>query len=97
MLNQAHFCAMYRRWSFYAHRIRKNPAIRVCKLWLKSGIFELLEDLCETIREKRERVLIFTQFKEMYAPLDEFLSVVFGIRGPVIHGGTILKKRGEIV
>jgi len=34
-----------------------------------SGKFELLADICETIKEKRERVLVFTQFKEMCEPL----------------------------
>ncbi|MBP5156277.1 MAG: DEAD/DEAH box helicase family protein, partial [Treponema sp.] len=34
-----------------------------------SGKFEYLRELCQTIYEKRERVLVFTQFKEMCAPL----------------------------
>lgn len=62
-----------------------------------SGKLEILAELCETIREKRERMLIFTQFKEMCAPLDDFLFTVFGKRGLVLHGGTQVKRRGEIV
>ncbi len=43
-----------------------------------SGKFENLRALCETIRDKHEQVLIFTQFKEMCEPLNEFLAEVFG-------------------
>lgn len=31
----------------------------------ESGKFQLLKEICETIYEKRERVLVFTQFKEI--------------------------------
>ena len=62
-----------------------------------SGKFELLEDICRTIYEKRERVLVFTQFKEICTPLDDFLSSVFGIRGFVLHGGTPIEKRNKMV
>lgn len=62
-----------------------------------SGKYELLGQLCETVMAKRERMLVFTQFKEMCDPLDEFLSGVFGQRGLVIHGATSVKKRGGIV
>lgn len=59
--------------------------------------FELLRELCETIYEKRERVLIFTQFKEIIPALDEFLCNVFGQKGFIIHGGTNVDKRTQIV
>lgn len=62
-----------------------------------SGKFELLRSLCETIYEKRERVLIFTQFKEITGYLDEFLSGIFHARGFVLHGGTTVKKRTQMV
>lgn len=62
-----------------------------------SGKFELVEELCETIYAKRERVLVFTQFKEMCGPLDDFLADVFGLRGLVIHGGVKPKQRTELV
>ena len=62
-----------------------------------SGKFELLGEICETIREKRERVLIFTQFKEMTEPLAEYLAMVFGRGGLVLHGGTRVQKRTELV
>ncbi|MHB1453768.1 MAG: DEAD/DEAH box helicase [Saccharofermentanales bacterium] len=62
-----------------------------------SGKFELLAEICETIREKHERVLIFTQFREMTEPLAQYLEEVFGRKGLVLHGGTPVKKRAELV
>lgn len=63
----------------------------------ESGKFEYLAEICKTIKEKRERVLVFTQFKELTAYLDDFLSEVFGRRGFVLHGGTRVAKRNEMV
>lgn len=62
-----------------------------------SGKFEQLREICETIREKRERVLIFTQFREMTEPISEFIRSIFGKEGFVLHGGTSVKRRNEIV
>ena len=62
-----------------------------------SGKFGLLRDLCETIYEKRERVLVFTQYREITEYLSAFLADVFHREGLVIHGGTRVKKRMEMV
>lgn len=62
-----------------------------------SGKFEKLVEICETIYEKRERVLVFTQFKEMTEPLSELLTEVFHKKGFVLHGGTPVKKRSLMV
>lgn len=62
-----------------------------------SGKFEMLKEICATIAEKRERVLVFTQFREMTEPLANFLATVFGREGLVLHGQTPVKKRGELV
>ncbi|MDE7245838.1 MAG: DEAD/DEAH box helicase [Oscillospiraceae bacterium] len=62
-----------------------------------SGKFDMLRELCETIREKRERVLVFTQFREITAPLAAFLTEVFRAEGYVLHGGTRIARRSEIV
>lgn len=62
-----------------------------------SGKFEQLREICETIYEKRERVLVFTQFKEMTDPIAEFLSDIFSKEGLILHGGTPVKKRSEMV
>lgn len=62
-----------------------------------SGKFECLEQICGTIYEKRERVLVFTQFKEMTEPLADFLETIFHRRGLVLHGGTPVKERSRLV
>ncbi len=62
-----------------------------------SGKFERLRSICETIHEKREKVLVFTQFKEIIPPLDHFLREIFGHEGLVLHGSTAVKKRRTIV
>lgn len=63
----------------------------------ESGKLAMLRALCETIREKRERVLVFTQFREITGNLAEFLTSVFGQKGCVLHGGTPIGKRKQIV
>jgi non-specific serine/threonine protein kinase len=63
----------------------------------ESGKFERLREICETIHEKRERVLVFTQFKEMTGPLSRFLSTIFNREGLVLHGSVPVGKRKELV
>lgn len=63
----------------------------------ESGKYERLREICETIYEKRERVIVFTQFKEITKPLSDFLETVFGHKGLVLNGETTVKKRKEIV
>ncbi len=62
-----------------------------------SGKFARLREICETIGEKRERVLVFTQFKEMTEPLAAFLETVFGRPGRVLHGAVPVGKRRQLV
>lgn len=62
-----------------------------------SGKFIRLREICETLHERREPVLIFTQYREMTEPLSRFLTAVFGRPGLIIHGGTPVKKRMELV
>ena len=62
-----------------------------------SGKFEQLQEICETIYEKRERVLVFTQFREMTGPIHDFLRTLFKREGFVLHGGTPVKKRNQMV
>lgn len=62
-----------------------------------SGKFARLREICETIYEKRERVLIFTQFKEVTEALQAFLEPIFQHKGLVLHGGTPVGKRQELV
>ena len=63
----------------------------------ESGKFEMLKEICETIYEKREKVLVFTQFREIINSLEGYLSEIFHAKGLVIHGGTPVRKRADIV
>jgi SNF2 family DNA or RNA helicase len=62
-----------------------------------SGKFARLELICEELASRQEKVLIFTQFSEIIAPLAEHLSKVFGRDGLILHGGTPIKKRKDLV
>ncbi len=62
-----------------------------------SGKFAKLADICETIYEKRERVLVFTQFREMTQPIADYLEIIFQRKGLILHGGTPVKKRTALV
>ncbi|MFI5304624.1 MAG: DEAD/DEAH box helicase [Nitrospiria bacterium] len=63
----------------------------------ESGKFLRLRELCEVISEKQEKVLVFTQFREMTEPLSGFLESLFKRPGLVLHGGIQVKKRMELV
>ncbi len=62
-----------------------------------SGKFTRLAEICAELAERRERALIFTQFQETCDPLARFLATVFGRDGLILHGGTSVKKRPELV
>jgi len=62
-----------------------------------SGKFARLAEICGELAEKRERALVFTQFAETCDPLARYLSDVFGRDGLILHGGTSVKKRPELV
>ncbi len=63
----------------------------------ESGKFDRLKEICEIIYEKREKVLLFTQFKEMTEPLHEFLKKIFGRSGLILHGSIPVGKRKDII
>ncbi len=62
-----------------------------------SGKLARLREIAEVIASRQEKVLVFTQFKETTKPLEAFLGGVFGRPGLVLHGGTEVKKRRELV
>jgi len=62
-----------------------------------SGKFHRLRELCEEIASKQEKVLVFTQYREITDPLRRHLETVFGQSGLVLHGGTPVGKRKELV
>ncbi len=63
----------------------------------ESGKFETLRTICETIYDRRERALIFTQYKEIIPFLKEYLEGIFRLEGLVIHGGVPVSKRQKYV
>jgi superfamily II DNA or RNA helicase len=62
-----------------------------------SGKHERLQQLCEEIASRQEKVLVFTQFREMTKPLATWLEGVFGKPGLVLSGETAVKKRQQLV
>jgi non-specific serine/threonine protein kinase len=62
-----------------------------------SGKFQRLREIAETIASRQEKVLVFTQFREITGPLSVFLSSVFTRPGVVLHGGTPVRQRRRIV
>lgn len=62
-----------------------------------SGKWARLRDIAEVIAAKQEKMLVFTQFREVTAPLADFLGSVFGRPGLVLHGETEVKKRKDLV
>jgi len=63
----------------------------------RSGKFARLRELAEEIAARQEKVLVFTQFQEMTAPLHDFLQTVFQRPGLVLHGGTAIRARKALV
>jgi hypothetical protein len=62
-----------------------------------SGKFQRLGALCEEVAARQEKVLVFTQFRELAEPLVDYLEGVFGRRGQVLHGGTTVARRRDLV
>ncbi|MBS1782162.1 MAG: DEAD/DEAH box helicase [Bacteroidetes bacterium] len=63
----------------------------------KSGKLELLFDKLDSILDSGEKVLIFTQFKEMGQLLQTFISEKYKIMPLFYHGGNSIKQRQEMV
>jgi len=62
-----------------------------------SGKFARLAEIGEEIASRCEKVLVFTQFREMTMPLAEHLTTIFGRPGLILHGGTAVKKRKKLI
>ena len=63
----------------------------------ESGKFNRLRELCEEIASRQEKVLVFTQYREITDPLARHLAEVFGQSGLILHGGTAVGKRKELI
>jgi hypothetical protein len=62
-----------------------------------SGKFSRLREIAEVVAARQEKALVFTQFREVAAPLASFLGGVFGRPGLVLHGGTPVGERRDLV
>jgi hypothetical protein len=62
-----------------------------------SGKWSRLREIAEVVAVKQEKMLVFTQFREMTGPLASFLGQIFGRPGLVLHGDTAVKNRKALV
>ncbi len=62
-----------------------------------SGKLDRLGEIARQIADRQEKMLIFSQFREMTGPLFEYLGGIFGRPGLLLHGGTAVGKRAELV
>lgn len=62
-----------------------------------SGKFLRLAEIVDELAARQEKVLIFTQFREIIEPLEAYLATIFGRSGVVLHGGVSVQKRQALV
>ncbi len=63
----------------------------------RSGKFQCLTALAENIAQRRDKVLVFTQFREMIQPIHDLLAPQFGQSGLMLHGSMSIRERQEAV
>jgi non-specific serine/threonine protein kinase len=63
----------------------------------ESGKFARLREIAEPIATRQEKLLVFTQFKEIIPALETLLADAFGAPGLVLHGETPVAKRKDLV
>ncbi|MEI8340574.1 MAG: C-terminal helicase domain-containing protein, partial [Verrucomicrobiota bacterium] len=56
-----------------------------------------LAEIAGEIASRQEKVLVFTQFRQITGPLRDFLTDLFGRPGLVLHGATGVKERRALV
>ena len=96
---------MRRRGVVLSYLLRMKQICNHPSQWLEdgawapgdSGKFARLGELAETIASRQEKALVFTQFREVTAPLARFLAGPFGRPGLVLHGETRVRERAEVV
>jgi non-specific serine/threonine protein kinase len=62
-----------------------------------SGKFLRLAALADEIASRQEKVIVFSQFREITQPLADYLHGLFGRPGLVLHGGTPVPQRRKMV
>lgn len=62
-----------------------------------SGKWARLAEIVDTVAARQEKLLVFTQFREMTGPLSAYLEQLWGRPGLVLHGGTPVRARRRLV
>jgi len=62
-----------------------------------SGKWARLRDIAEVVAARQEKMLIFTQFREIIDPLANYLARIFKRPGLTLHGETEVRKRKALV
>ena len=62
-----------------------------------SGKLARLREIAEAALARQEKMLVFSQFREMCGPLASFLAGVFGREGLVLHGSVPVAQRKGLV
>jgi len=62
-----------------------------------SGKWLRLREIAEVVAARQDKMLVFTQFRAVTAPLHDYLAEIFGRPGLVLHGNTPVKARGALV
>jgi len=62
-----------------------------------SGKWARLREIAEVVAARQEKMLVFTQFREVTGPLATFLGQIFGHTGMVLHGETAVENRKTLV
>jgi SNF2-related domain/SNF2 Helicase protein/Helicase conserved C-terminal domain len=63
----------------------------------ESGKFVRLREIADVVGARQEKMLVFTQFREITEPLAGLLGAAFGRKGLVLHGGTAVRQRKALV
>lgn len=96
---------LQRRGLILAYLLRFKQICNHPSQWLNDGAWEVaqsgkmqrLGELCEEIASRQEKVLIFTQFRELTEPLHHFLEGIFRRPGLILHGGVAVHQRKSMV
>ena len=62
-----------------------------------SGKWARLREIAGVIATRQEKMLVFTQFREMTTPLAAYLGNIFGRPGLILHGDIVVKNRKALV
>ena len=76
---------------------RARPGRR--RLWRRrtAASSSRLREIAATVASRQEKMLVFTQFKEIIAPLGDLLGAAFGRPGLALSGETAVAKRRALV